>query len=433
MKSVPLIRTIALFFIVAPFLIACATSQDGSIVTFELKKAHIEERLCLGMYEVEYPFSNGTGYASEEYYQLADGRRFDTFEGGILNAYKAFSEAESERHLKYLNLTHKKFKSMINNHDNSSPNATQILLDYFSSDSSLKFDSKKYFELLPKKLGMKPFVHSSKELIRKNYHAPLDSRILKNISNHFVPQSDPNICWAAALETAFRYIGKQYKQEEFVSALKNQCAAKLSKTASVNQMFFAATKMHLSNGGRWIGKFPKRNYVAVDFKELLKAFSPFYFDDNKRLPGHNWTGTTPSGSYYSFYVTVPGVQVGQYEEADFPTEAIEWETTRKSDGRKISEGKIKLIKSVAELMLAINDNYPVIAGFKQSQGGHAVVISGIEFRPGGTLGADNVYRVDHRAYLNYVYYLDPTSGPEPIGMSGDYFLENTVFMFYIDP
>lgn len=432
MKLSNIVMAKVLLITVAIFLTSCSTSWNDGAVTLELKKNSIEERLCFGMYEVEYQLSNGSGYASQEFYQLADGGRFYTHESGGLNAYRAFNQAELERRSKYHDLILKNFESTVNDHGNSIPNAMHLLLNFYSNNSYSNFGSKEYLDSLSKQLGMAPFVPSSKELISKNHHAPIDSRVLKNISNYFVPQSDPSICWAAALETAFRYIGKQYKQEDFVLALKNRCAAKLSKTASVNQMFFAATDMHLNDGGRWIGKFPKRNYAVVDFKELLKAFSPFYFGD-RQLPGHNWTGSTPSGNYYSFYVTVPGIQVGQYEEADFPTEAIEWKTTSKSDGRLISEGKIKLIKSVAELILAINDNYPVVAGFKQSQGGHAVTISGIEFRPGGVLDANNVYRLDHRAYLNYVYYLDPTSGPEPIGMSGDYFLENVAFMFYIDP
>lgn len=421
MKFLTIRRSRILVFIAVALLTSCSTSWKSSSATFEMNKAYIEERLCLGIYEVEYQLKNGSGYASQEFYQLADGRRF--------SSHEAFSQAELDRYAEYLDLVYKNFRKSIEQ-DNDPAHHIVRLSAYFSITS--KEDSKEHREFLSK-LGMKPFVRSEHKLIRENHLAPINKRTLKNISGHFVPQSDPNICWAAALETAFRYTGSQYKQEEFVSALKKRCSAKLSKTASVNQMFFAATDRHLSDGGRWIGKFPTRHYATVNFGDLLNTFSPFYISNNQGVPGHNWAGSSPTGNHSSFYLTAMGIQVGQYAEPDFPTEEIPWKTTRKSDGKLISEGKIKLIKSVAELILAINDNYPVIAGFKQSQGGHAVVISGIEFRPGGNLNAKNIYELDHRAYLNYVYYLDPTSGPKPIGMSGDYFLENAAFAFYIDP
>lgn len=422
MKFLTIRRSRILLFIVAVLLTSCSTSWKGSSVTLEINKNYIEERLCLGMYEVEYQLTNGSGYATQEYYQLADGRRFSSFE--------AFNQAESNRHNEYLGLVFKNFSRSIEQNDDPAHSIAHLSSIYFLNTS--KKDSKEHHEFLSK-LGMKPFVRSERKSIRENHLAPIDKRTLKNISSYFVSQSDPHICWAAALETAFRYTGSQYKQEEFVSALKKRCSAKLSKTASVNQMFFAATDRHLSDGGRWIGKFPARHYATVNFGDLLKAFSPFYISDNQRVPGHNLAGSFPSRNHSSFYLTAMGIQAGQYVEPDFPTEEIPWKTTRKSDGKLISEGKIKLIKSVAELILAINDNYPVIAGFKQSQGGHAVVISGIEFRPGGNLNVNNVYELDSRAYLNYVYFLDPTSGPEPIGISGDYFLENTAFAFYIAP
>lgn len=375
------------------------------------------------MYEVEYQLSNGSGYASQKFYQLADGKRF--------SSYEAFSQAEFNRYREYLDLVSENFSRSIKQNDESAHNIVLLFVEYLSNISNK--DSKENYEFLSK-LGMKPFVRSDRKLISENYQAPIHKRSLRDISRYFVPQSDPNICWAASLETAFRYIGNQYKQEEFVSALKERCSAKLSKTASVNQMFFAATGRHLSDGGRWIGKFPARHYATVNFGELLKAFSPFYISDNQGVPGHNWNGSLPSGNHSSFYLTAMGIQVGQYVEPDFPTEEISWKTTQNNDGKLISEGKIKLIKSVAELILAINDNYPVIAGFKQSQGGHTVAISEIEFRPGGEYDASrNTYLIDGRAYLNFVHYLDPTLGPEPIGMSGEHFLENTAFMFYVDP
>lgn len=422
MKFLTIRRSRILLFIVAVLLTSCSTSWKGSSVTLEINKNYIEERLCLGMYEVDYQLTNGSGYVTQEYYQLADGRRFSSLE--------AFNQAERNRYKEYLDLVYKNFRRSIEQNEDPAQSIARLSSIYFLNTS--KKDSKEHHEFLSK-LGMKPFVRSERKSIRENHLAPIDKRTLKNISSYFVSQSDPHFCWAAALETAFRYSGSQYKQEEFVSALKKRCSAKLSKTASVNQMFFAATDRHLSDGGRWIGKFPARHYATVNFGDLLKAFSPFYISDNQRVPGHNLAGSFPSRNHSSFYLTAMGIQAGQYVEPDFPTEEIPWKTTRKSDGKLISEGKIKLIKSVAELILAINDNYPVIAGFKQSQGGHAVVISAIEFRPGGNLNANNVYELDNRAYLNYVYFLDPTSGPEPIGMSGDYFLENTAFAFYIAP
>lgn len=350
--------SIIIIFIVVLFLTACSTSWKGDSATFEVEKHYIEERLCLGMYEVEYRLSNGSGNA---------------FLGDYPKTYRRRS---------------------------------------YLKNSFINVDNEK----------------------GKSFHSPLHKKSLNNISDYFVPQSDPNICWAAALETAFRYIGKQYNQDEFVAALKKRCSAKLSKTASVNQMFFAATDRHLIDGGKWIGKFSTRNSVTFDIGEFLKAFSPIYISNYHGLPGHNWTGSPPSRSYSSSYLTVPGIQISQYEEANLPTEEIIWKTNSK-DGRLISEGKIKLIKNIAELILVIDSNYPVITGFKQSQGGHTVVISEIEFRPGGVLDTNNTYKLDNfnSAYLNYVYFLDPTVGPEPIGMSGDYFLENAVFMFYIVP
>ncbi len=438
-------ESISLLAILITLLSACSTTQQGDSIVFELNKNQIEENLCLGMYEVEYQLSNGSGYATREYYQLADGRKFLTEPYPPLDEKpaSAFIQAELQRKNTYLTTL---IKHLANNEDalaelarenKNNPDNWGGFSRTISDELEKKIawlilsDRDETYAKFASKVGMRPFIPSNKKIITKSFQAPIFTRELKDISKYFVSQSDPNICWAASLETAFRYIGKQYKQTDFVSALKNRCLAKLSKTASVNQMFFAATEKHLTDGGKWIGKFPNRNYAVVDFGELSKVFSPIYFNDIKGLPGHNWTGKSPTGNYSSFYVTLFGVQIGQYEEEEPPIEGIAWETTRDSDRRKISEGKIQLIKSVAELIFAMNDNYPVIAGFKQSQGGHAVVISKIEFRPGGRLNTKNVYELDHRAYLNYVHFLDPTSGLRK--MAGDYFLENTAFMFYIDP
>lgn len=204
------------------FLTACSTSWKGDSATFEIEKHYIEERLCLGMYEVEYRLSNGSGNA-------------------FLGSYPNRAKRE-------LNVYSGSGNVFLEGHTNTYRRRSYLRNSFINEDSENG----------------------------KSFHSPLYKKSLNNISDYFVPQSDPNICWAAALETAFRYIGKQYNQDEFVAALKKRCSAKLSKTASVNQMFFAATDRHLIDGGKWIGKFSTRNSVTFDIGEFLKAFSPIY-------------------------------------------------------------------------------------------------------------------------------------------------------------
>lgn len=392
------ISVVLLYILITSFLTACSISQKVGVVTLELNKDHVEENLCQGVYEVEYKLQNGSGYALQEYYQLADGRKFNANTEGEI----AFLQAETKRYTEHLDNIVTLYKKKFYKNDGSAPDIMQVaqrMTNVITNDLSLNSSNEEAFEWFSNELGMKEFVHSRKKFISNIHQTPIDSRALKNIANHFVPQSDPNICWAASLETTFKYVGKQYKQEEFVSALKEKCPAKLSNTASVNQMLFAVTDRHLSNDGRWMGEFSMENYADIGLGKLLRAFSQGPHE-------HRW---------------IKPIQ----------TAAITWGDTRKTDGRLVSKGKIKIIKSIAELILAIDANYPVIAGLKQSQGGHTVVVSKIEFRPGGNLNADNVYELDHRAYLNYVYYLDPASGIRK--KSGDYFLENTAFMIYIAP
>ena len=409
--------------IVVLYLAGCTGIWRGDSVTLELNKNYIERRLCLGLYEVEYPFLNGSGYASEEYFQAGDGKKF--------NSYNELIAYDSYRHKMWL----RAYERAIVAHSNRPKNIEEfnVSKDGFDTLLSNDFDIDSYMNNFIKKIGMEPFKYSPRKVVRKKHLSPLKSLSLDNIESYYAPQKNKDVCWAASLETAFNYIGIKYKQEEFVSALKARCSTKLSKSATVNQMFFAATDRHINSGGRWISKFPKRSYTVIDFGELLKSFSPFHVGNNEPLPGHSWTGSTPSGSYSSLYATIPGVQVGQYEKPDFPTEEIKWTTTRKADGKLISKGKIKLIKSVSELILAMKHKYPVVAGFNQATGGHTVVISRIHFRPGGRLGLDNIYYLDGRSYLAYVYFLDPLYGPEAIGMSGPEFLDDAAFMFYIDP
>ena len=118
---------------------------------------------------------------------------------------------------------------------------------------------------------------------------------------------------------------------------------------------------------------------------------------------------------------------GEYTSASITlTEGI-------NSGQPLKHGMIKIIPSTNDLIRAVQENNVVVVGRRTASGGHTVVITGVEYRPGGTYKTQaNWFYYDHRVFLERVWFLDPATTIEiPRQMNGDDFLASVAFAFYI--
>lgn len=422
-------------------LSACSMRRSGDQVTIETNKQYLEEQLCAGMYEIEQPLFNGSGEESTTYYQLATGKKF--------NDAIEFIRAEGDRHIayirdrsdgrrEYLRQKHEADLKKLNSKNNAERDEAQKrALDYlFAPISGSENDER--WQALERELaefdharGFEPFVESSKEPISWNRQAPELVSDLGEVSRFHAVQSSPDTCWAASLETAFRYLGYPYTEKQLVDTLRFSCRRKRSRTASLNQMLFAASNLYANGkGGVWLGKFPSKQYMTVDLGELSRDLLGVHFDFNSTYgTPHPQQPAVSSQDRANF--NVGSHQFGSLPTGEYTGAAIEL-TERSADG-KIKNGKIKIVRSTWELILAIVNKNPVIVGRQVSEGGHTVVVTGVTYRPGGSYDAvADIHRMDHRAHLAKVSYLDPSLSRAPDPMSGDDFLRDVVFAFYIE-
>lgn len=415
--------------LLSQILVSCSATRNGDVVNLRFDKQSIEEKLCLGIYDIQYHLRNGDGAAVEVYYQSLDGKRFSNYES--LQAYdgerlRIHYQKQTESRNERLRADLHRFEESLKN--KSWEEFDNILFSFHSGDHS-------FFDDEPPEIGLleeDDFEWSSMDAIAKPLLLETHSIVLQGIEKYYVQQANPQVCWAASLETAFRYIGKPYQQQEFTNALQSQCSLKTSERATVNQMFFAATDRHLNSGGQWISNFQKQPVMSIDFGELAKRFSPFWFDNHQStLQNSGWRSQINAKQSY-FYANTPAIDMGQVTTPSMPRDRVTWTTTRNTDGKIVSHGEIKLVHSVAEMILAMKNNYPLIVGFSGDVSGHTGVITRLNFKPGGTYSGGTYY-LDHRARLEQVYYLDPLLDEHPVSLSADQFLANARFVFYLDP
>ena len=279
-------RLVLLYVAIFSCLAGCTITRSGDAITIETDKQRLEEKLCAGLYELEQSFHNGSGRAQTTYYQLVTGRKFDN--------YIDFSAAERARLRDYLSNRTERRNSYINRLELAERNRMSSLDSELAHATTLesfmhteKFRNKytetrkrieKEFEILDAKVGIQPFAHSNISPITKELLAPISGASLKNIHQHHVGQIGPETCWAASLQTAFQYLGYPYTQGEILATFRDSCPRKHLKSATLNQILFAASKRYSNGKGVWLGKFPSKEYVTVDLGELSKQFLGVHFD-----------------------------------------------------------------------------------------------------------------------------------------------------------
>lgn len=247
----------------------------------------------------------------------------------------------------------------------------------------------------------------------------------ENVEKNYVAQSSPENCWAASLETAFKAVNINYSQKRFLDALNKHCPISLSDSATLNQVIFAATDVHLTDGGKWIGQFKEKG-LDIDFGDLFNMLN--------LIPGinaHFEIQTSYQREAEKFFLFREGRSTNYSSSNN-----VNWTTSDKNN-KIISRGGIRLILTLSDLLSAMDNDYPVIVGLNESGGGHTVVLRKVNFFAGGGYKSEQndrySYTLNQKDYLDYVEYLDPLS-KEPLQKEdGDYFLQRVAFAFYIDP
>lgn len=245
----------------------------------------------------------------------------------------------------------------------------------------------------------------------------------KNIERYYVTQSSPTVCWSASLETVFRYVGLNFTQLEFRQALSSKCPKSTDSSATANQVLFAASERHAKGEGIWLGKYPKRG-IDIDYCDALNLLG--------LIPGFD-AGCRFESSYHRAAQEFFFVRQRRIQEGD-SLGTITMSRTDRNSGRVIYEKEIVLIKTLPDLLRAMDKGYPIFVGMNNKGYGHTVVLKDVSFYVDKYQKMSNgryFYEINKNSYLKNVKYLDPVLGPAPIPMSGDKFLEKVAFSFYI--
>ena len=248
---------------------------------------------------------------------------------------------------------------------------------------------------------------------------------LENIDSFYVRQNAETVCWAASLETVFRFLGYKYRQQQFLDSLDKHCPSTISDEATLNQIIFAATDVHLVDGGQWLGQYPTKG-IDIDFGDFINLLNliPGIQAEFKMNTSHHREAE-------EFFLIRSG---GQAQSGS--SNGVYWKPTSKGHFAP-AEGGLTIIRSLDDLIIAMDHKYPVVVGLEKGGSGHTVVLTQIVFFPGGGASKNSngayTYNVNKKAYLYSVEYLDPNLGPTPIRMGGSEFLEDVIFSFYVDP
>lgn len=321
----------------------------------------------------------------------------------------------------------------------------------------------------PRKYESYGFKESSTRLARSEKF--IQHRTLEMSKVQFVPQENPNMCWAASLEMAFSYNGnyynknteRHYKQQDFLDTLKSTCLKKLSKKVTVNQMLYAATAVHLSSGGVWLrsGNSGVEFKASLNYKQSLNDFagslikntlgisSPFSASYSRN--GQQWFNISPNqsedyGQNSLQYLQRQQQLLQQQHQQLFSSSqstlepqrySIPWKTTY-SDSREPTEGGIFFAQNTGNILVAISKGYPLIAGRSVDGTSHIVLLTGVVAETAGYCNViDNNEKkecfVDQNVKIMQFEYLDPMKGDKPIMVDGNDFLASTDFIFYVKP
>lgn len=183
----------------------------------------------------------------------------------------------------------------------------------------------------------------------------------------FVRQSDPELCWAAAVTMAFRHLGWQYQEAQFAKVNRQVCGMAATRSATLNQIVFALTHVHKGTG-IWL--------VDAGWQSGPMAISQFAGLDSR--------------------ATLAGIH---------------------------------LISDTSGLLDAMLKGHPVIAGIDQGGRMHVVMIVAVHARPGGLLAGSQLILMHGKTRIEAVRYVDPQEGPATLDMSGEELLRSTRFAF----
>lgn len=194
----------------------------------------------------------------------------------------------------------------------------------------------------------------------------------------FVQQSDPDLCWAATLQMAFRFYGyDEVDQEHFVGALENACPNRLGNRATLTEIMYAASAIVSDGTGIW----------------------PVF------------TGQ------------------GMRGEVGFPSLRS---INIQPKNRGLAAGGLYPIGSLDEFLKHLFDRTPVILGLGGDFEGHTVLVEAVtlkaDLEDGLTVPLDgSKLRRSAFATLEKIFIVDPQDGPEAIPVPADLVLRNMLF------
>jgi hypothetical protein len=220
---------------------------------------------------------------------------------------------------------------------------------------------------------------------------------------NFVAQSNPDLCWAAAFAMASRHLDLPNTEREFFDANRTTCGSS-DRSATLNQIVHAVTSVYMGRGV-WVSD-PDGTQEAWVGQQVQQAGGNL-FGRVLGLPGPGFMPTVPPP---------PSLWFGQNWYRDMP------------NGERIWGGVFLLTKPSQLLRAQLNHN-PVIVGYKQGGGMHVVLLVGLWARPGGPESVTGAgIDIDMgTTKIETAEVVDPRGSGEPYSMSGDEFIEKSLF------
>jgi hypothetical protein len=300
-----------------------------------------------------------------------------------------------------------------------------------------------------------------------------DSVPFRRLSNSWVldnaqGQKDPNACYAAALASAFASLKVHYQQNKFRDAISNECFGLGGLPLTFSQIVFAATWVHLSDGGIWyvdpagqplsqyLNALSAPNYqLANQFlstKSDIAIYRRYTVCQNAIDGTQSWTEIHADfnlakllGFNANNYITTPLEQQKYYwARSEVSKElhdllsidlyrGIEWHSTDQPPGHN---GGIYPIRHTGNLVHEVAVQVPVLAGLSEGNFGHVVLVSGLSFYrdQNDSLIGDKHPNIipDDETYIEWVEVVDPANlQNSPYKISGNEFLNKVQFMFSI--
>ncbi len=286
--------------------------------------------------------------------------------------------------------------------------------------------------------------------------------------HHYVKQSSENSCYAAALQTAFKYYDVQYPQELFQNAIANECIGAGTRPLTFSQILFSATRVHLRSGGVWYADAPDNfgekvlNQTLISSKPLKVSgafrsgerravFQKVRVCQSARSEGGSWMSANFTWDIDGWFLNKLGLQaipafqmvnqavVGQqppsaphkpasvrYLETLNLYRVVTWSKNGLSNE---PQGGIAPIQDPGDFVTRFVQQVPIVAGLQSEQFGHVVTILAVRYLPTFRMH-DNFYRKDLR--VEWVEVQDPAIPEQPTyRMTGDEFFSRARFLFAV--